>query len=402
MTSIPSPPIPEHANLALLAAVAPLSRERARAEAAEWAAMVAYRDAEVARISALDRSGMFKRIERSGIAAELGLHAGMSAGQVEARLAEADRLRAHTPSVWQSFEAGLVDAPRAREIAAAASRLERPESCAKLDATVVEYASTHTVAQLRQWLRRFVTRVESDLAIERANAEREKRRVDVTSVDDGMAYLNAYLPAHEAAAVATRLRRAAKAARAEGDERTQAQLEADLLVAWALTADDSVTARGRGMAIDIAVRIDAAVAAGADDGHAESADGRWEVPVQWLLSSALAGSAFWHRLLMEPFTDNTLAHDYPGYQPPSVLRRAIVLRDGVCAAPGCLTPAAVCELDHREPWPDGTTSGGNLDPGCKGDHARKSHGMWERIKARVEAVRAGRPIDADDPIWADV
>jgi hypothetical protein len=364
--------------------------------------MIAYRDAEVARIAGLDRSGMFKRIERSGIAAELALHAGMSAGQVEARLAEADRLRAHTPSVWQSFEAGLVDAPRAREIAAAASRLERPESCARLDATVVDYASTHTVAQLRQWLRRFVTRVESDLAIERTNAEREKRRVDVTPVDDGMAYLTAYLPAHEAAAVATRLRRAAKAARAEGDERTQAQLEADLLVAWGLTADDSVTARGRGIAIDIAVRIDAAVAAGADDGHAESADGRWEVPVQWLLRSALAGDAFWHRLLMQPFTDNTLAHDYPGYRPPSVLRRAIVLRDGVCAAPGCVTPAAVCELDHREPWPDGTTSGDNLDPGCKGDHARKSHGTWERIRARVEAVRAGRPIDADDPVWADV
>lgn len=76
-----------------------------------------------------------------------------------------------------------------------------------------------------------------------------------------MAWLNAYLPAHEAAAIATRLRKAAKAARAAGDDRIQAQLEADLLTEWTLNTDESQVVRGRGLAIDIAVTLDAKVAA---------------------------------------------------------------------------------------------------------------------------------------------
>ena len=79
-----------------------------------------------------------------------------------------------------------------------------------------------------------------------------------------MAWLNAYLPAHEEAAIATRLReaaKAAKAARAAGDDRIQAQLEADLLTGWTLNTDESQVVRGRGLAIDIAVTLDAKVAA---------------------------------------------------------------------------------------------------------------------------------------------
>jgi len=235
------------------------------------------------------------------------------------------------------------------------------------------------------------TRVESDLALARAEAEREKRHVEVVPVDDGMAWLNAYLPAHEAAALATRLRRAARAARAEGDERTQAQLQADLLVAWGLTADGSLQARGIGMAIDVGVLISAETLAGGGSGHAESADGSWEVPAAWLLGSALAGEAFWHRFLTDPVTGDTLAHDYRGYHPPDILRRAIVLRDGVCARPGCLVPAAECDLDHREPWPDGPTSGTNLDPRCRGDHGLKGHGTWDDIRARYETIHRRPP-----------
>ncbi len=386
-------------TMPLLAALEPASRVRvrARAEAAEWVAVLAFRDAEVTRIDVMDVSGMRKQLDRAAIVVEAGVHLGLSAMQVSVRLVQAGRLRDHTPTIWSAFGDGVIDAARAVEVAKAAGRLERPESCALLDAKVLAYATCHTVAELRAWLRRFVVRVESDLAIERANAEREKRYVDVTPAEDGMAWLNAYLPAHEAAAMATRLRRAAQAARVEGDERTQAQLQADLLVAWTLTADDSVEARGRGMAIDIGVLINADALAGGGDGHAAAADGSWEVPTEWLLTSALAGDAFWHRFLTDPFTGNTLAHDYRGYQPPNILRRAITLRDGTCAATGCLTPADRCQLDHRQPWPEGPTSGTNLEPRCQRDHALKGHGIWDDIRARHNQINAHRP--PDDHPW---
>lgn len=375
-------------NLDLLAALAPAAQQRAVAEAREWQAMLAYRDAEQARIAASNESPMRQYLERAGIAVEIALHLNLSAGQVEHRLATATRLRDHTPQVWAAFGHGVLDAARAREISLALDKLERPESRQLLDDKAVDYAATHTVAETRHWLRRFVTRVEADLAIERANTERARRHVEVTQVEDGMAWLNAYLPAHEAAAVATRLRRAARSARAAGDDRTRTQLEADLLTQWALTADPSHESRDSGLRIDIGVTIDAPTLAGARHGHAEAVDGTWEVPTDWLLDSALTGNAFWHRILRDPITGNTLAHQYDGYHPPDVLRRAIILRDGVCAGIGCLRPAAECDLDHRQPWPDGPTTGHNLDPRCRRDHALKGHGIWDDILARYQAVRA--------------
>ncbi len=361
------------------------------AEASEWRAMLDYRDDELDRIEASDATPMRKIVERSTIAIEIGLHLNLSEGQVIDRLTAGDAVRCRTPRVWLMFQRGVLDAARVREISLAARRLERPESHDRLDATVVSYAATHTLTELRQWLRRFVSRVEADLAIERANAEREQRHVQVNQADDAMAWLSAYLPAHEATAIATRLRKAAKAARAAGDDRTQTQLEADLLTEWTLTSEESQTARGRGLAIDIAVTLDASVAAGAQTGHAEAADGTWEVPAEWLLDSAVEGDAFWHRLLIEPITGNTLAHQYVGYQPPDILRRAIILRDGVCAGRGCVRPAAECDLDHRKPWPDGPTSGDNLDPRCRGDHARKGHGVIDDVLRRLHEIEDTPP-----------
>ncbi|MCK5890479.1 DUF222 domain-containing protein [Aeromicrobium sp.] len=363
-----------------------IARDRARAEACEWRAILDYRDHEIDRINAADTTPMRKLVERSAIAVEIGLHLNLSEGQVLDRIAAADAVRCHTPRVWLMFQRGVLDAARVREISLTVRRLERPESHDRLDTQVVSYAATHTLTELRQWLRRFVTRVEADLAIERANTERENRHVQVVQGDDAMAWLNAYLPAHEAAAIATRLRTAAKAARAAGDDRTQPQLEADLLTDWTLHHPQSQDARTRGLAIDVAVTLDAAVAAGASPGHAEAVDGTWEVPTEWLLDAAVDGDAFWHQLLIDPLTGNTLAHHYIGYQPPDILRRAIILRDGVCAARGCVRPAAHCDLDHREPWPDGPTSGENLDPHCRGDHSRKGHGVIDDVLHRLHQI----------------
>ncbi|GAA1725240.1 HNH endonuclease signature motif containing protein [Aeromicrobium alkaliterrae] len=394
-------------GVATVADLMGLARDRAMAEAAEWQAMLAFHDAELARIEAMEVSSMRKLVERSGIAVELGQALSMSPGRVSLRLGSADRLRDEAPLTWWAFGRGRIDAARAREISSTLEKLERPESRELLDGSVVAYASKHTVVELRRWLKRFVNRVEADLAIERADAEREKRHVELVQVDDGMAWLNAYLPAHQAAAIASRLRRGAIAARtaeadhaaAEGTEqaprRTRSQIEADLLAAWLMSADDSQTARGKGMAIDIAVLVDAPVLTSLTQGHAAAADGSWEVPSDWVLDSALTGDAFWHRLLVDPITRDTLAHDYPGYSPPAVLKRAIVLRDGVCSGPGCLRPAETCDLDHREPWPEGPTSGENLDPKCRRDHALKGHGVLAEILARHHRARASDQAEAD-------
>ncbi|MEH3033723.1 MAG: DUF222 domain-containing protein [Aeromicrobium erythreum] len=354
-----------------------LARERARAEAREVAAIVRFRDAELQRIAQHD-SPMLRLVERSGIPGEIGRATGRSEGQVHQLLATADRLLEHAPLTWAAFAEGRIDLARAREISLTLDRLHHDSSRERLDAQGVTYAETHTVAETRAWLRRFVARVEADLAVERSEAEVRRRHVQVTHVDDGMAWVAAYLPSHQAAAIATRLRREARARRRAGDDRTIDQLRADLLAAWALTRSADDAARPTGTTIDVAVTIDAPVLVGAADGHAESADGAWTVPAAWVLEAAADGQGYFHRLLLDPVTGDTLRHDYRGYAPPDLLRRAIVLRDGTCVAPGCTRPAAECELDHREPWPAGRTSGENLDPRCTRHHALKGHRLLRR------------------------
>ena len=115
-------------SLDLLAALGPAAQERAAAEAREWRVMLAYRDAELARIAASDTSPMRQYVERSAIAIEIAMHTNLSVGQVEHRLCLAERIRDDAPQVWAAFGHGVIGTARAREISGVLAKLERPES----------------------------------------------------------------------------------------------------------------------------------------------------------------------------------------------------------------------------------------------------------------------------------
>jgi hypothetical protein len=217
-------------------------------------------------------------------------------------------------------------------------------------------------------LRHFVERVETDLALERAERAREDRRVDVRHGEDGMAVLWALLPAPQAAAIAKRLDREARAMGPD-DPRTLAQRKADLLAAWLTTNENGEPALGA----DIAVTLGAETFTGAGDGFAEAADGSWSCPAAWLLDPNLVANPVWYRLIVDRLTRDVLAAEHVGRFAPDTLRTAIAFRDGVCQAPGCLVPADRCDYDHRRPWPDGPTSGENIWPLCRRHHNLKGH-----------------------------
>ena len=69
-------------------------------------------------------------------------------------------------------------------IADAIDKLKREDSIVRLDQRVVAYGETHTLTELRRWLKRYVARVEADLQAERADDERAKRGVHVEHGDD--------------------------------------------------------------------------------------------------------------------------------------------------------------------------------------------------------------------------
>jgi hypothetical protein len=348
-------------------------RAQAQIDWITWSRLAARLDRDESEIRASDAPALVKQVEISALPGELGRELKVSEFTVARIAAAARRLRDHTPTVWGAFADGRIDEAKAREISSAVDKLERSTSIARLDAQVVGYAETHTVIELRRWLRAFIARVEADLFNERAEDERTNRGVSVIHGDNGMGALIADLPSTWLAAID---KRATKAARAFGkdDPRTMAQRKADLMAAWLTTNEAGEPA----INADVAVMLQASTLAGADDLPAMAADGSWLVPAPWVLDLAKhqPDSIFWHRMILDPVTDNVLAHEYQGRFAPAILTEALEFRDGVCQAPGCCKPAHLCDIDHRIPHETGgPTTAWNLGPYCRRHHTRKGFGL---------------------------
>ncbi len=100
-------------------------------------------------------------------------------------------------------------------------------------------------------------------------------------------------------------------------------------------------------------------------------------PVDAVTARALAEDAVWRRLVTDPLSGAVLDVGRTSYRPPAALAEHVRARDGICARPGCSTPAHACDLGHTVEFngPDqGTTSAGNLGPLCRRDHRLKTEG----------------------------
>jgi hypothetical protein len=129
---------------------------------------------------------------------------------------------------------------------------------------------------------------------------------------------------------------------------------------------------------DIAVTMPGSALVGAETAPAVAADGSWVVPAEWILELAKhhGNNIFWHRMILDPVTDDVLAHEYRGRFVPAVLAKALEFRDGVCQAPGCCKPASQCDIDHRIPHEaGGPTAGWNLGPYCRRHHIQTGFGL---------------------------
>ncbi|MCO7204801.1 13E12 repeat family protein, partial [Microbacterium sp. CnD16-F] len=302
------------------------------------------------------------------------------------------------PTVWAGHLRGEVDRAKAREIASTAWKLHAPENVTRLDETVLAYATTHTLGQLKGWLRRFLIRVEPDHAIERRQAAQQDRNVTITALDDGMSLLQALIPTTEALLIDRDLTLAAKASRSQSadDERTLAQARADALVDTLLqrrgktdptdTAADPVPVgtSGRGR-FHVGITVSLATLLGLSSEPGVSADGQHVLDPGLLAELAAQDGTLFSRLLTDEH-GGILDVTELGRFPTQPLRRALNLIDGTCDVPGCTRPATGCDVDHQIPHdPDpppgqppgqqrGPTAAGNLHHRCPPHHGLKTRG----------------------------
>ncbi len=124
---------------------------------------------------------------------------------------------ADLPRVSDALAQGLISSRKVDIITAALAGLEQ-EQAENVEDYALEIAPTHTPSQLKKKLAEAVLVQDPEAAEERNQSQRTQRHVSCQPVEHGMAWISAYLPVEDAAAVFTCIDSMA-AHRAEDDER---------------------------------------------------------------------------------------------------------------------------------------------------------------------------------------
>lgn len=219
-------------------AMAALLLERARRQAMRAPdLLVDASDPHVATASASRR----RELAHRAVVAEVAVAVRASEDQVADRADQAQALVAKAPRTLGGMVAGAVPWANARVVARAVADLS-VEAADQVDRTLAGPATATNDRRLRARARRARERVHPTPVAVRHEEAAAKRYVALDPGADGMAHLHAYLPATAAHAVFDRLTRTGRAARADGDGRTLAQLRADALID--LSLDDGTLKLG--------------------------------------------------------------------------------------------------------------------------------------------------------------
>ncbi|BCW65502.1 hypothetical protein NicSoilB4_02650 [Arthrobacter sp. NicSoilB4] len=213
---------------------------------------------------------------------------------------------------------------------------------------------------------------------------------------DGMAWLNAYLPADTAAGIWERTTTAARALQGPDEARTLTQLRADIAAALLLTGNgtasagpgtpDGIAGGGTGMVglvgdvpvprAQVLITVPVMSLLGASDEPA-MLDGYGPIPPSMARRLIAGGADSFHRVLTDPRDGAPLEIGRSSYRPTKVQRQWLRLRDGKCPFPGCNSSSLDNEADHLLAWADGGTTGiANLGQPCRKHHRLKHRSAW--------------------------
>lgn len=248
------------------------------------------------------------------------------------------------------------------------------EAVAEFEAAALAMARDVTPPKLARKLVALQNRLRPECAIERRIASQDERRIEIAPALDGMAWLNAYLPAEQVIAIDARLTAIAQSLRAAGDEhRTQPQLRADSFSAL-LLRDESGHARIRPT---LFVTVPAATLTGDDQPGELHGYG----PIDADTARRLAATApSFFRVLTAPDCRSIVQVDERSRTIPAALSRWLRLRDGTCRFPGCNRNVVGCDIDHTvgfAPPENGPTAPHNLAHLCRKHHRLKHLAGWQ-------------------------
>ena len=328
----------------------------------------------VERPAQLDDDERFKSME---VATILRITEGMA----QRRIASARALDKRFPGAVPAMTAGAMTGWHAAVLVEETRQLD-DESARRLEQAALKKASSTTVNAFRAYVRKLVIKADADVARRRELAARRDRRVRFVAMEDGMALVEAILPAADAVTVWQALEvHAVRAKQADpADTRTLSARRADALSG--LCADylaDPTHPMAHGRRISLGVTADLPTVLGVANEPGEL-EGYGAITAETVRE--LAGDAEWRLMLTDAAKGHLVHLSTRSYKPTRRLADFITARDKTCRFPNCERPAYRCEIDHRVPFdhahPDrgGATDEDNCGLLCKRHHIAKHESQW--------------------------
>lgn len=300
----------------------------------------------------------------------------------EALIAHSSILSARLPATLEALQKGEISYRHAQSIADHAASLPA-DTAEAFEAAVLPAARALTLARFERTARVQRERMNPESIEARHIASVTDRSVYVTPARDGMAWLNAYLPAAEAIAIHNRLRNIADHLKNKAEQRTVAQLMADvlndLLVDGEIVPTEGDHNIGRGIRATVLVTVPVLALLGRESPPA-TLEGFGPIDAETARELAATAPSF-TRILTHPETGAVLSVGRDRYSAPADLRRYLRVRDETCRFPGCGRLAINCDLDHTVEWhTGGPTDHDNLAHVCQGHHHLKHHSRWSVVQ----------------------
>ncbi|MGN7969603.1 DUF222 domain-containing protein [Microbacterium sp. 22296] len=394
----PPPPDPPHPPRPLTAvledvlcagatlAAAEVARIRALAEAGHLALEVMADQRATARAAEL---------ALREVASELAAAENLSDRSMQTQIGRAMTLVDDYPHTLAAWEAAAITRAHVHAILDIGAPLP-VEARAEFDLLAVATAEDLSPGRLRSRLAMLAERLHPTTLTERHHRGRDTRSVRLIPGVDGMSDLVATLPTVLAVGIYDRLTQQSRAiidargsspetAEALTDERTTAQLRADILADLLLTAapeaDPTRTDDGPGTLGTLRARIQVIVPAltmlAPENENLDPAELVGHGPLDARTAKTLAETTTlpWDRVITHPLTGTVLHTDT--YHRTTAIDRHLRARDRHCRFPGCTTPATRCDIDHTHDHAlGGTTTITNLAHLCQRHHTQKHLTRW--------------------------
>ncbi|QOD02961.1 HNH endonuclease signature motif containing protein [Pseudarthrobacter sp. BIM B-2242] len=217
------------------------------------------------------------------------------------------------------------------------------------------------------------------------------RRVEYCPDQDGMAWLTAYLPADQAAAIWNRTTAIARGLQGPDEDRTLTQLRADAFATALLNHGNQLSGgnqlsngdhegSGPGQVPPPRAQVLVTVPVFSLLGVTEEPamlDGYGPIPASMARDLVANGAGSFYRVLIDPRDGAPLEIGRTSYRLTKAMRNWLRLRDGKCSFPGCNNQSLDNEADHLLAWAQGGTTGiSNLGQACPAHHKLRHTTPW--------------------------